>query len=103
MLKASRFDTCTISAFTIRRTFIFASLFALTTALFAGSKPATAKAVTVVDPKAATVVDQGSLGIFQNGQRIATETFTIRQYSDSSITSSEFHGEAAQAEGKIEQ
>jgi hypothetical protein len=77
----------------IRRTFILASLVLLTTALFAGSKPA----------KVGTIVDQGSFGIFQNGRRVATETFTIRQYPDSSTTSSEFHGEAAQNEGKIEQ
>jgi hypothetical protein len=84
----------------IRRTFITASLFALlfvlTTDSLAGSKPAA--------NKAATLVDQGSFGIFQNGQRVATENFTIRQYPNSSVTASEFRSdEAGQSNGKIEQ
>jgi hypothetical protein len=84
----------------IRRTCIFASifiasLFVLTGAALAGGKP--------MPPKSATVVDQGSFAIFQNGQRVATETFTIRQYPDSSITSSEFHVETGQASGKLAQ
>jgi hypothetical protein len=70
----------------IRRTSIAASLFLLTAFSFAGSKPAAAKPVTVVD--------EGSFGIFQNGQRVATEIFVIRQYPDSNITSSQLHGES---------
>jgi hypothetical protein len=79
----------------IRRTFIVASLFVLTAAALAGGKPAATKT--------ATVVDQGSFGIFQNGQRVATENFTIRQYPDSSVTSSEFHSEVSQPGGQIQQ
>ena len=78
----------------VRRTFILAALFALATTLFAGSKP---------PAKVGIVVDQGSFGVFQNGRRVATETFTIHQYPNSSTTSSELRGEAAQTEGKIEQ
>jgi hypothetical protein len=80
----------------IRRTLIVASLFVLTAAALAGSSKSAAS-------KPATVVDQGSFGIFQSGRRVATETFTIRQYSDSSVTSSEFRAEASQSGGKIEQ
>jgi hypothetical protein len=79
----------------IRRTLIIASLILFVATLFAGSKPTTSKP--------GTVVDQGSFGIFQNGQRVATENFTIRQYPDSSTTSSEFVAEATQTSGKIDQ
>lgn len=70
----------------IRRTFIAASLLLLSAMTFAGGKPAANKAVSVVD--------EGSFGIFQNGQRVATETFTIRQYPDSNSTSSQLRSEA---------
>ncbi len=43
--------------------------------------------------KQATVVDEGTFGIFLGGQRVATETFVIRQYPDSSTTSSQMHNE----------
>jgi hypothetical protein len=43
--------------------------------------------------KQATVVDEGTFGIFLGGQRVATETFVIRQYPDSSTTSSQVHNE----------
>ncbi len=84
----------------MRRTSISASLFialffVFTPSAFAGDKSA-AKPV-------GTVVDQGTFNVFQNGHRVATETFTIRQYPDSSTTSSEFHAEAGQTSGKIEQ
>ncbi len=79
----------------ICRTSIFASLLLLSTAGMAGSKPAVSKA--------STVVDQGTLGIFQGGQRVATETFVVRQYPDSSVTSSELHADGGQPGGKIEQ
>jgi hypothetical protein len=69
----------------IRRTLIAALSFLLIASALAETKPAA---------KSATVVDQGSFGIFQNGQRVATETFIIRQYPDSSVTSSELHVEA---------
>ena len=85
----------------IRRTFTIASLFTallfvLTAASFAGGKPSPTKA-------SATVVDQGSFGIFQNGQRLATETFTIRQYPDSNVTSSELRSDNGQTTGKVQQ
>jgi hypothetical protein len=85
----------------IRRTFISASLCilslcVLTASALAGSKPAPNKG-------AFTVVDQGSFGVFQNGRRVATETFTIRQYAESSITSSDLHGEAGQVGGLLGQ
>ena len=73
-----------------------AILFLFAPAAFAGGKSAAAK-------PAATVVDQGSFGVFQSGRRVATETFTIRQYPDSSTTTSEFHAEAGQTSAKIEQ
>lgn len=69
-----------------------ASLLILTALSFAGGKAAASKTVTVVD--------EGSFGIFQNGQRVATESFTIRQYPDSNITSSQLHGETG---GRLEQ
>jgi len=90
MSNASPFDRLTI-----RRTLIAVLLLVLSAASLGASKPAPAKA--------AAIVDQGSLGIFQSGQRVGTETFIIRQYPDSSVTSSELHSENAQAEGKIEQ
>jgi hypothetical protein len=79
----------------IRRTAVAASIFLLTALSIAGGKPAAAKAVTVVD--------EGTFAIFQNGQRVATETFTIRQYPDSNITSSQLHGEASASGTKLEQ
>ncbi len=75
----------------IRRTFIAALLFLLfvltSFALAEGKPPA----------KSATIVDQGTFAIFQGGQRVGTETFTIRQYPDSSVSSSELHVEAGSA------
>jgi hypothetical protein len=81
----------------IRRTLITltALLFIFTAGSFAAGKAAAART--------ATVVDQGSLGIFQNGQRLATETFTIRQYPDSNVTSSDLRSETGQGTGKVEQ
>jgi hypothetical protein len=78
----------------IRRTFIAVSLLLLTTLSFAGSKPNS--------NKPGTVVDEGSFGIFQNGQRVATEIFTIRQFPDSNITSSQLHSEPG-ASTRLEQ
>ena len=80
----------------IRRTFIAISLFvivSLTATAFAGGKPA---------GKDSTIVDQGSFGIFQNGQLVATENFTIRQFPNSSITSSDLHVENGQL-GNLDQ
>lgn len=46
-------------------------------------------------PATAKTVDSGSFGIFVGGKRVATETFTIEQIGDSSITKSEFKVDAA--------
>ncbi len=43
---------------------------------------------------AGQVVDSGSFGVFMNGQRVATETFSIQQNSAGSIVSSQFKTEA---------
>ena len=39
------------------------------------------------------MVDSGSLGVFTNGHRIATETFSIQQSSNGSVISSQFKTE----------
>jgi hypothetical protein len=48
------------------------------------------------DDKAATtqMVDSGSFGVFMNGRRVATETFSIHQSSSGSSIVSEFKSEA---------
>ncbi len=85
----------------IRRTYIATSIFiaavffVLTSSALAADKPVT--------DKTATVVDQGSFAVFQNGQRVATENFIIRQYADSSVTSSELHVEAGQSAANLDQ
>ncbi len=66
------------------------SLLMIASLCFAGTKPA---------DKPSTIVDEGTFAVFQNGRRIATETFTIRQYPDSSITSSQFKMDGAQPGG----
>ncbi len=38
---------------------------------------------------AATIVDNGSFGVFVSGRRVATETFTIKQFVESSLTVSD--------------
>jgi hypothetical protein len=47
-------------------------------------------------PTPAKTVDSGSFGIFVGGKRVATETFTIEQFGDASITKSEFKAEAGE-------
>jgi hypothetical protein len=76
-------------------TFVIASAFVLTTTASPGSKPAPGKSCTIVD--------QGSFAIFQNGQRVATENFIIRQYPNSSVTSSELHVETTQSGENFDQ
>jgi len=36
--------------------------------------------------KSGTLVDQGTFAVFQNGRRVATEEFTVRQFASSSVT-----------------
>jgi hypothetical protein len=43
---------------------------------------------------AAQMVDSGSFGVFMNGRRVATETFSIHQNSGGSSVTSEFKAEA---------
>jgi hypothetical protein len=57
--------------------------------------PLFAMAADKEKPKdAAQMVDSGSFGVFLNGQRIATETFSIQQSATGSIATSEFKTEA---------
>jgi hypothetical protein len=79
----------------IRRTLFIASLFLLASLSLNASKP---KANTPVK-----IVDEGTFAIFQNGQRVATETFTIRQFAESSVTSCELNLDAGQPGGTLQQ
>jgi hypothetical protein len=56
------------------------------TSAFASQKEKKNRKETKPEPK---VVDSGSLGIFVNGRRVATETFNIKQLDDGSITTSD--------------
>ncbi len=80
-----------------RHLVLFAALFLLVPALFAGKKPAENK------PSTATTVDEGTFAIFQNGQQVGTETFTIRQFPGSSITSSQVRLDSGQPGGMLQQ
>ena len=73
--------------------FVIASPFVLTA--FAGSKPSPGKT--------SNIVDQGSFAIFQNGIQVATETFVIRQFPNSNVTTSELHVEAGQSGDNFDQ
>lgn len=50
---------------------------------------------TAADKKEASgqMVDSGSLGVFMNGRRIATETFSIQQNANGSVVTSQFKTE----------
>jgi hypothetical protein len=41
------------------------------------------------------MVDSGSFGVFMNGRRVATETFSIKQGSKGSVVTSEFKADGA--------
>jgi hypothetical protein len=87
----------------MRRTWVtLASLFLLATAFSAGSKSGS-KSGDQADPGTSNLVDEGTFAIFQNGQRVATETFTIRQFPASSITSSQLHLDAAKPTDPLDQ
>jgi hypothetical protein len=83
----------------IRRTCIVITLFIIASPFvrtaFAGGKPASAKP--------SHIVDQGSFAIFQSGQLVATETFVIRQFQNSNVTTSELHVEAAPSAENFDQ
>jgi len=51
-------------------------------------------AVAANKDDAGQMVDSGSFGVFMNGKRVATETFSIHQGSDGSSIKSEFKSEA---------
>jgi len=80
---------------TFRHTLIAAFVFVLTSLALADAKPAA--------DKSATVVDQGSFAIFQGGQKVGTESFTIRQFPDYSVTSSEIRIEGALSSAGLDQ
>lgn len=48
-------------------------------------------------PATGKTVDSGSFGIFVSGKRVATETFTIEQIGEASVTKSELKAEAGEA------
>jgi hypothetical protein len=55
--------------------------------------------------KTAQPVDSGSLGIYMNGHRVATETFTIQQNANGSVISSQFKtdvGEKAEQSSELQ-
>jgi hypothetical protein len=58
---------------------------------------ATAFASGKPSPKGGTVIDQGTFGIFQGGNRVGTETFVIRQYADTSVTTAQLRSEGPSA------
>ena len=47
-----------------------------------------------VKDASATAVDSGSFGVFMNGRRVATETFSIQQSATGSVIASEFKTDA---------
>jgi hypothetical protein len=79
-----------------RNLVLFASLFLLVPALLATKKPAESK-------PSANMVDEGTFAVFQNGQQVATETFTIRQLPGSSVTSSQVHLDSGQSGSVLQQ
>jgi hypothetical protein len=79
-----------------RNLVLLASLFLLVPALFAGKKPAETK-------PSVNAVDEGTFAVFQNGRRVATETFTIRQLPASSVTTAEVHLDSGQSGGVLQQ
>ncbi len=63
----------------MRRSWAVFVLLVLAAAAMARSKSA--------DTPAPNLVDEGTFAVFQNGQRVATEDFTVRQLAASSVTS----------------
>ena len=76
---------------------LLALLSLLTPALVAGKKTDDA------DKKTSGLVDEGTFAIFQNGQRLGSETFAIHQYAASSVTSSEVRLDSGQPGGALQQ
>jgi hypothetical protein len=71
---------------TVKRTLVVGALCLLLTPLAGLAKD------KEQEPKNASV-DSGSFGIFMNGRRVATETFSIQQNANGSVISSEFKSE----------
>jgi len=74
--------------------FCMASVLVLAAPALAGGKPA---------DKPSTVVDEGTFAVFLNGRQVATESFTIRQYADTSITTSQLHLQSGTGGGTLQQ
>ena len=55
------------------------------------------------DAPAANLIDEGSFAVFQSGQRVATEDFTIRQLAANSLTSAHLRLESGNSGGMLEQ
>lgn len=72
----------------LRTVMIVAPLFALAVTIAAAASGKDDKAAP------AQMVDSGSFGVFMNGRRVATETFSIHQNSGGSSVVSEFKSEA---------
>ncbi len=69
------------------------SVLAVTTPLMAGKQKK--QKDTEKEKVSAHEVDSGSFGIFVSGRRIATETFTVKQLAEGSVTTSEIHLEGS--------
>jgi hypothetical protein len=83
---------------TVTGILILTGTMALTAALVLASSPAVFAAGHAGDQKdkakadTSQAVDSGSFGIFMNGQRVATETFSIRQVEGGSVIKSQLKG-----------
>lgn len=66
----------------------FVALILFAAMAFASSKPAS---------KGGTIIDQGTFGIFRSGIRVGTETFLIRQYADTSVTTAQLRSDGPSA------
>src|ERR1700691_6335169 len=67
----------------------FRPLLALMLALVCSTAPSAAPVPKDKQPEG-TKIDSGSFGVFQRGNRVGTETFSIYQTNDGSIINSEF-------------
>ena len=75
-----------------RFSFLALATVALVVSAQAGSKP------TKTKNESTTLVDSGSFSVFQNGRRVATETFRVQQRPDYSITTSDLKLEDGSAQ-----
>src|SRR5579863_6989040 len=84
---------------TVRKAAMLVALIALATLSLNASK----KTVKTGD-NSGKIIDSGSFGIFQRGQRVATETFEVRQSDAGSLTSSKIDttGEGASQSSELQ-